>query len=71
MLRTTQTYRLTGHDALTDPYTVEYDKDKGPPKLNLAGNSLKRKTTIDKSDASPAKTLKSMNLNATATSLNP
>ena len=32
-LRTTQAYRLTGHDSVTDPYEIEYDKDKGPPKM--------------------------------------
>ena len=56
---------------MIDPHTVEYDKDKGPPKLSMAGNSLKRKPTIVREDVSPTRTLKSVNLNATAATVNP
>ena len=62
-LRSTHTYRLTKQGTVNDPFEVEYDKEKGPPrKLTIQTNTMRDRAGGQESPAkTPARTGPSMN----------
>ena len=41
---------------MTDPYEIEYDKDKGPPKIMTVSTSMKKRFSNEPYGASPSPT---------------